>query len=152
MSPDTIDTIRAVNNFACFPLLLLVLLVLLLLRLRTDRVLAAVHVPGNRCAKLDDFVDFETGANRLLRQQAVVDTVLALAEQVTWTVNSMTSGRDSSISSRTIWPRLDEIHLGNVSDGDAFAELSLMPMDYFHQRTVTATTNTSLYYLEKDSL
>ena len=111
----------------------------------------AVHVPDSRCAKLADFQKFDQGLQRVLCQQAIVGTVLALAEQVTTVVNSMTSGRDSSMGSRVIWPRLDEIHLGNVSDGDAFAELSLMPIEYFHQRTVTATTNTSLYYLEKDS-
>lgn len=37
-------------------------------------------------------------------------------------------------------------------DGDYFAELSLLPMCWFHQRTVIAVKNTFLYSLRKDDV
>jgi hypothetical protein len=93
-----------------------------------------------------------TGPERLLKQQNVLSSLLNIANQVTDMVNRRRASYLSSImtednDSETIWPCLNEQHLGNLSTGEFFAELAVVPVagGYCHQRTVTAVQKGYIY-------
>ena len=103
---------------------------------------------------MDDLLQYNsgTGPERLLKQQNVLSSLLSIASQVTDMVNRRRASYLSSImtednDSETIWPCLNEQHLGNLSVGEFFAELAVVPVagGYCHQRTVTAVQKGYIY-------
>ena len=75
-----------------------------------------------------------TGPERLLKQQKVLSSLLAIAGQVTDMVRRRRESYLASImednvsDTSTIWPCLNEQHLGNLSTGEFFAELAVVPV------------------------
>ena len=83
----------------------------------------------------------------------MLSSLLAIAGQVTDMVRRrresyLASIMEENISdTSTIWPCLNEQHLGNLSTGEFFAELAVVPVvgGYRHQRTVTAVQKGYIY-------
>ena len=91
----------------------------------------------------DDLLDFDKGSlqEQEERQQRVVNCVLELAHCV------------QSIDGY-LGPMLDEVHLGNLSAGEFFGEMALLPLKagWKHRRTATSMTNALLYSLSKQKV